>query len=324
MTTGIWSELLDGAHVDDATLAVVLQGAGRVEPVTVARRSAQLWARSLKGTSQAGALDAVVATCDLTTLEGVDTPRRVAQLAAKAVRPDPQDPTCPSVAALCVYPDLVADARAALDERGGQAIAVAAVATGFPAGRTSAAIKEAEIEGAVAAGASEIDIVIDRGAFLSGRFGAVLEEIRMAKRACGEAHLKVILETGELGSPAAIYQAALLALCAGPAFIKTSTGKISDGATPLSAYLLCRAVGDFARMVGQTTGRTTGVKAAGGIRSAKDACRYLVMVAETLGVEAVDPSRWRFGASGLLNDVLAQRRHLAQGIYPAPHDLTVA
>jgi deoxyribose-phosphate aldolase len=253
---------------------------------------------------------------DLTTLEGQDTPGKVRALCAKARRPDPSDPTVPAVAAVCVYADLVPVAVPALE---GSGVHVAAVATAFPSGRASLDVKLADTREAVAAGADEIDMVIDRGAFLAGRFAHVFDEIVAVRAACGDAHLKVILETGELVTYDNVRRASWLAMLAGADFIKTSTGKLPVAATLPVTLVMLEAVRDFH----ERTGRRVGVKAAGGIRTAKDAIRYLVLVNETAGEEWLDPELFRFGASSLLNDLLMQRQKLATGRYAGPDYFTL-
>jgi deoxyribose-phosphate aldolase len=253
--------------------------------------------------------------CDLTTLEGMDTPRKIAQLAAKAIRPDPSDPTIPSVAALCVYPNMVPHAAAALGDSG---VRIAAVATYFPSGQGPLAVKLADTKWAVAEGADEIDMVIDRGAFLSGDFLKVYDEIVAVKEACGPAHLKVILETGELATYDNVRRASMLAMAAGADFIKTSTGKISPAATLPVTLVMLEAIREFQTM----TGQRIGMKPAGGIRTAKDAIKYLVMLSETLGTDWMTPTMFRFGASSLGNDVLMQIRWLREGRYQSPDYFT--
>ncbi|MBN9618395.1 MAG: deoxyribose-phosphate aldolase, partial [Actinobacteria bacterium] len=235
---------------------------------------------------------------------------------AKARRPDPSDPTVPAVAAVCVYPDLVATAVEAL---GDSSVAVASVATAFPSGRAALATKLQDVRDAVAAGAGEIDMVIDRGAFLAGRYLQVFEEIVATKAECGDAHLKVILETGELATLDNVRRASWLALLAGGDFIKTSTGKISPAATPPVALVMLEAARDFR----DRSGDLRGVKLAGGIRASKEAVRYLVMVNETAGPDWLTPDLFRFGASSLLNDLLLQRHKLATGAYDGPDYVTV-
>jgi deoxyribose-phosphate aldolase len=253
---------------------------------------------------------------DLTTLEGKDTPGKVRALCAKAIHPAPGDPTIPSVAAICVYPALVAEARDALR---GSAVHVASVATGFPSGQTFLDLKLAETRAAVDAGADEIDMVIDRGAFLSGDYRTVFDEIVAVKDACGAAHLKVILETGELGTYDEVRRASVLAMAAGADFIKTSTGKVTPAATLPVTLVMLEAIRDFER----ATGRAVGMKPAGGIRTAKEAVQYLVVLYETLGPRWMTPERFRFGASSLLNDVLMQIDKERTGAYADPDDFTL-
>jgi deoxyribose-phosphate aldolase len=252
---------------------------------------------------------------DLTTLEGMDSPGKVRHLCSKAARPLPARDDVPSCAAVCVYPDLVKVAAGAV---AGTGVKVASVATGFPSGRTDLRTKRREVELAVRAGATEIDMVIDRGAFLGGRFRAVLDEVRAVKDACGDAHLKVILETGELQTYDNVRLASQLAIEGGADFIKTSTGKVSPASTRPVVLLMLEVVRDHFLQ----TGRKVGVKAAGGIRSAKDALRYLVLVNETCGDQWMTPELFRFGASSLLNDVLMQLERLRTGSYQRPTDFS--
>jgi deoxyribose-phosphate aldolase len=292
----------------ESALRGFLHGLPGVDQVGAEKRVATLCTRSIKQASKGFALDLAIRMVDLTTLEGADTPGKVRSLCAKAMRPDPSDPGVPPVAAVCVYPDLVATAVEALQ---GSGIHVASVATAFPSGRSSLEIKLIETRDAVAAGADEVDMVIDRGAFLSGRYGQVLDEIVAVKDACGDAHLKVILETGELATYDNVRRASWLALAGGGDFIKTSTGKVSPASTLPVTMIMLEAVRDFA----QLTGEIRGVKSAGGIRTAKDAVRYLVLVHEVAGAEWLRPDRYRFGASSLLNDLLMQVRKQASGHY---------
>jgi deoxyribose-phosphate aldolase len=279
-------------------------------------RAAGLATRSIKTTAKAWAIDTAITMVDLTTLEGADTPGKVRSLCAKAMRPDPSDASVPSVAAVCVYPDLVATAVAALR---GSSVQIASVATAFPSGRASLETKLHDVRDAVAAGATEIDMVIDRGAFLAGHYLQVFDEIIATKEACGDAHLKVILETGELATLDNARRASWLALLAGGDFIKTSTGKVTPAATPPVALVMLQAVRDFADL----TGDVRGVKLAGGIRTSKEAVRYLVMVNEVAGEQWLDPHLFRFGASSLLNDLLQQRHKMATGAYDGPDYVTV-
>jgi deoxyribose-phosphate aldolase len=289
---------------------------GSVDQVAVEERAATLAKRSIKRDAKLWALDLAVRTMDLTTLEGADTPGKVAALATKAVRPDPVDATVPSVAAVCVYPNLIQTAR---DRVQGSNVLVAAVATGFPSGQYPIEVKLADVRGAVELGADEIDMVIDRGAFLSGRYAKVYDEIVRVKEACGHAHLKVILETGELGTYDNVRRASLLAIAGGADFVKTSTGKVSPAATLPVSLVMLEAIRD----VYEETGRVVGFKAAGGIRVAKQAVQHLVLVHETLGPDWLTPDRLRLGASSLLNDVLMQIRKEKTGAYQSPDYFTV-
>lgn len=257
---------------------------------------------------------------DLTTLEGADTPGKVRALCSKAVRPDPRDLTVPHVGAVCVYNDMVGIARAHLDSIGGESVPVAAVSTAFPSGRASREVKIRDTKDAIELGASEIDMVIDRGAFLSGRIGEVYEEIVAIKAICGDkAHLKVILETGELVTLDNVRKASYLAMVAGADFIKTSTGKVTPAATAPVVLVMLEAVRDYFA----TTGNRIGVKPAGGIRTTKDAIKQLVLVNEIAGPEWLDPSLFRIGASALLNDLLMQRMKMATGRYSSSNYVTV-
>jgi deoxyribose-phosphate aldolase len=300
----------------DTSLARFLASLPGVDRVGVEARAATLATRSIKQDTKRAAVDLAIATMDLTTLEGADTPRRVRSLCARALRPDPSDPSVPHVAAVCVYPDMV---TTAVDALAGSDVRVAAVATAFPSGRASLAVKLADTRDALAAGATEIDMVIDRGAFLSGRYGKVFEEIVAVKEMCGDAHLKVILETGELATYDNVRRASWLALIAGGDVIKTSTGKVSPAATHPVALVMLEAVRDFAAM----TGEARGVKVAGGIRTTKDAIRHLVLVNETLGGAWLTPERYRIGASSLLTDLLLQRQKFTSGVYGTPTRVTL-
>ncbi|MDX2973822.1 deoxyribose-phosphate aldolase [Kribbella solani] len=293
-----------------------LLGLPGVDQVGAEARAATLSTRSIKTSAKQYALDLAIQMIDLTTLEGQDTPGKVRALCAKAKRPDPADPTAPRVAAVCVYPDLVATAKRELQ---GSGINVASVATAFPSGRSSLAIKVQDTKNAVADGADEVDMVIDRGAFLSGRYAMVFDEIAAIREAAGDAHLKVILETGELVTYDNVRRASWLAMLAGADFIKTSTGKVSPAATLPVTLVMLEAVRDYH----EATGLHIGVKPAGGIRTAKDAIKYLVTVNETAGPDWLDPELFRFGASSLLNDLLMQRTKLATGHYPGPDYFTL-
>ena len=281
---------------------------GSIDAVALEERAASLAKRSIKRDAKVWALELAIRTTDLTTLEGSDTPGKVAALSSKAIRPDPSDPTIPSVAAVCVYPNLIQTAKQRLR---GTGIKVAAVATGFPSGQYPTPIKVADVRSAVELGADEIDMVIDRGAFLSGRYAKVYDEVVQVKEACGDAHLKVILETGELGTYDNVRRATLLAIAGGADFVKTSTGKINPAATLPVALCMLEAVRD----VYDQTGRRVGFKAAGGIRQAKQAVQHLVLVHETLGREWLTPELYRIGASSLLNDILMQLRKERTGAY---------
>jgi deoxyribose-phosphate aldolase len=305
----------------EASLRRFLHGLPGVDAVGAEARAAMLGTRSIKTTSKAWALDLAIRMIDLTTLEGADTPGKVRALAAKARRPDPADPSCPHVATVCVYPDRVPDAVEVLK---GSGVHVASVATAFPSGRAGLDVKLADTRDAVAAGADEIDMVIDRGAFLAGNYQKVYEEIAAIKDACGSAggtpaHLKVILETGELVTYDNVRRASWLAMLAGGDFIKTSTGKIQPAATLPVTLVMLEAVRDFRA----ATGHQVGMKPAGGIRTAKDAIKYLVMVNETCGEDWLSPDWFRFGASTLLNDVLMQRTKMATGRYSGPDYFTL-
>ncbi len=309
---GVSTETVTGA----AELRAFLHGLPGVDRVGAEERAARLAGRSIKTSAKAAAIDLAISMVDLTTLEGADTPGKVRALCAKAARPDPDDPGVPRVAAVCVYPDLVDVAVRALD---GTGIGVASVATSFPSGRAPLEAKLADTRAAVAAGAAEIDMVIDRGAFLAGDYAKVADEIAAVKEACGSAHLKVILETGELATLDNVRRASWLAMRAGGDFIKTSTGKVSPAATLPVTLVMLEAVRDFRA----ATGRQVGVKPAGGIRTTKDAIKYLVLVNETAGPDWLAPEWFRLGASSVLNDLLMQRRKLATGVYSGPDYFTL-
>jgi deoxyribose-phosphate aldolase len=289
---------------------------GSVDAVALEARAAELAKRSIKRESKLFALELAIRMMDLTTLEGADTPGKVRALCTKAMHPDPSEPAIPSVAAVCVYPNLVGVARRTLQ---GSGVKVASVATAFPSGQAPIEVKLQDVRAAVAAGANEIDMVIDRGAFLSGRIGQVYEEVVAVKEACGDAHLKVILETGELGTYDAVRKASLVAIAGGADFIKTSTGKVTPAATlPVTLCML-----EVIRDVHDETGLEIGMKPAGGIRTAKQAIQYLCVLHETLGVDWLTPDLFRFGASSLLNDVLLQIRKQRTGIYRSPDEFTL-
>lgn len=310
------NELIRAWDARPGSLGSMLGRVTAVDQVGVEARADALRRRSIKRESKLWALDLAIRMVDLTTLEGKDTPGKVRALCAKAVHPKPGDPSIPSVAAVCIYPALVAEAKDALR---GSSVKVASVATGFPSGQTFAALKVEETKMAVAAGADEVDMVIDRGAFLRGDYRAVFDEIVAVKEACGSAHLKVILETGELGTYDNVRRASILAMAAGADFIKTSTGKISPAATLPVTLVMLEAIRDFER----ATGRAVGMKPAGGIRTAKEAIAYLVVLYETLGPRWMTPERFRFGASSLLNDLLMQIEWLRTGRYQNPDHFSI-
>jgi deoxyribose-phosphate aldolase len=315
-TTTTGRDTLADVSASAASLRRFLHGLPGVDQVGAEQRAAMLASRSIKTDAKRQAIDLAISMIDLTTLEGMDTAGKVRSLCAKARHPDPGEPSCPQVAAICVYPDMVPLVVAELK---GSGIHTASVASGFPSGRTSLDIKLADTKNAVAAGADEVDMVIDRGAFLSGNYLKVYEQIAAIKAAAGKAHLKVILETGELVTYDNVRRASWLAMLAGGDFIKTSTGKVAPAATLPVTMVMLEAVRDF-RIA---TGRQVGVKPAGGIRTSKDAIRYLVTVNETAGPDWLDPDWFRFGASSLLNDLLQQRQRMATGHYSGPDYVTV-
>jgi deoxyribose-phosphate aldolase len=314
-------ENLVGSRITNQSLRRWLHSLPGVDKVGLEARAAALGTRSIKTSSKAWALDQAIRMMDLTTLEGMDTPQRVRSLCLKALTPDPTDLSTPRPAAICVYGDMVPYAKAALGDSG---IYVAAVATAFPSGRASVKVKLQDTKDAVSAGADEIDMVIDRGAFLSGNYLEVYKQIVAVKEACKRkdgsyAHLKVILETGELQTYDNIRRASYLAMLAGGDFIKTSTGKVTVNATIPITLLMLQAVRDWY----DQTGELIGVKPAGGIKTAKDAVKYLVVVKEVAGDQWLTPDLFRFGASSLLNDVLMQRQKLKTGNYSGPDYVTV-
>ena len=309
--------LVDGS---EASLKNYLGSLSGVDQVGADERAAMLATRSIKTTSKRWAIDMAISMVDLTTLEGADTPGKVQALCTKAVRPDPTDSSVPSVGAICVYNDMVAIARKHLDLVGGAHVGVAAVSTAFPSGRASMPVKIQDTRDALDAGASEIDMVIDRGAFLSGDYIGVFNEIVQIRELCGtRAHLKVIFETGELVTYDNVRKASFLAMAAGADFIKTSTGKIAPAATAPVVLVMLEAVRDFYQM----TQTRIGVKPAGGIRNTKDAIKQLVLVNEIAGPEWLTPSLFRIGASALLNDLLMQRMKLDDGYYASPAYVTI-
>jgi deoxyribose-phosphate aldolase len=314
-TTTLPAHLAD-ATADETSLRRFLLGLPGVDPVGLEMRAAGLATRSIKRASKLVALDLAISMVDLTTLEGADTSGKVRNLARKAMLPDPDYPDTPHTAAICVYPDMVPTAVAELK---GSGVKVASVASAFPSGRSSLEVKLADTKIAVDAGADEIDMVIDRGAFLAGDYGTVFEQILAIKEACGNARLKVILETGELATYDNVRRASWLALLAGADFIKTSTGKISPAATLPVVHVMLQAVKDWKAQ----TGEQRAVKPAGGIRTAKDAIRYLVAVNEVAGPDWLDPYYFRFGASSVLNDLIMQRRAQLDGHYSGADYVTV-
>jgi deoxyribose-phosphate aldolase len=320
MTATLAAGLGDAVR-DEGSLRRFLDALPGVDPVALEQRAAGLATRSIKKQSKLTAIDLAISMVDLTTLEGADTPGKVRNLVRKALAPDPERPDTPRVAAICIYPDLVPVAAEALagSEQTGTKINIASVATSFPSGRAETAVKIADVRTAVEAGADEIDMVIDRGAFLSGRYGKVYDEIVAVKQACGDARLKVILETGELSTYDNVRRASWLALLAGGDFIKTSTGKVSPAATLPVTHVMLQAVRDWKRL----TGEQRAVKPAGGIRTSKDAIRYLVAVREVAGPEWLDPHWFRFGASSVLNDLIMQRRTHLDGHYWGADYVTV-
>ena len=309
--------LVDGS---ESSLKKYLGSLSGVDQVGADERAAMLATRSIKTTSKRWAIDTAISMVDLTTLEGADTPGKVQALCTKAVRPDPTNSSVPSVGAVCVYNDMVAVARKHLDLVGGAHVGVAAVSTAFPSGRASMPVKIQDTRDALDAGASEIDMVIDRGAFLSGDYIGVFNEIVQIRELCGtRAHLKVIFETGELVTYDNVRKASFLAMAAGADFIKTSTGKVVPAATAPVVLVMLEAVRDFYQM----TQTRIGVKPAGGIRNTKDAIKQLVLVNEIAGPEWLTPSLFRIGASALLNDLLMQRMKMDDGYYASPAYVTI-
>jgi deoxyribose-phosphate aldolase len=287
-----------------------------VDAVGLQERAASLAKRSIKKDAKRWALDLAIRSIDLTTLEGADTTGKVVALCAKAVRPQPADPSIPSVAAVCLYPQLI---PVAAEQLAGTGVHVASVAGAFPAGLGPLDARLREIAEVVELGADEVDIVLNRSHFLGGRYAAAFEELVEAREAAGSAHLKVILETGELGSYDRVRQASMLAMASGADFIKTSTGKVGTNATLPVALCMLEAARDFHRQ----TGIAVGVKVAGGVRTAKQAIQYLTLVHETLGSAWLTPDRFRIGASSLLNDVLMQLDKERTGRYQGPDYFTI-
>ncbi|MCG3173454.1 MAG: Deoxyribose-phosphate aldolase [Myxococcota bacterium] len=282
-----------------------------VDKTGIETRAAAFTKRSIKAGSKLQGLKLAVSMMDLTTLEGADSPGKVSAMCQKAMHPNPADPDVPSTAAVCVYPNLVPVAAQALK---GSGVKVAAVATAFPSGHSPLPLKLDEVRRTVEMGADEIDMVIDRGAMLAGDYAKVFDEIAQTREACGQAHLKVILETGELGDFDTVRHASDIAMAAGADFIKTSTGKIPSAASIPVTLVMLEAIRDHYR----ATGKMIGMKPAGGIRTAKQALHYLVMVKETMGDAWLSPNWFRFGASTLLNDVLMQIEWLKSGRYQSP------
>jgi len=287
---------------------------GPVDQIGIEERVAKYTTRSIKKNAKLWGLKAAVSMVDLTTLEGKDTPGKVASLCQKALRPH-EDPAIPQVAAVCVYPAMVRHARRALGED--TAVRIASVATAFPSGQAPLRTRLAEVKGAVADGADEIDMVINRGAFLAGEFAEVQDEIAAVLQACGDATLKVILEVSELETYDNIRAASFIAMrVLRPGdFIKTSTGKTTLNATLGNNQVMLEAIRDFYL----DTGTPIAMKPAGGIRTAKQALQFLIAVKETLGDEWLNNTRYRFGASSLLNDLLRQLEKERTGAYQAPY-----
>ena len=286
-----------------------------VDRVAIEERVSALAKRSLKKGAKVAGLKLTVSMIDLTTLEGKDTPGKVRALCAKARTPSLADSTIPACAAICVYPNQVVTAKAAL---AGSHVKVASVATAFPSGQSPLDIKLDDVRRAVEFGADEIDMVIDRGAMLMGEYAKVFDEIAATKEACGPAHLKVILETGELGTYDTVRRASEIAIAAGGDFIKTSTGKVQPAATPAVTLVMLEVIRDHF----YATGKMIGMKPAGGVRTSKQALHYLVLVKETLGDAWLSPDWFRFGASALLNDVLMQLEKERTGNYAAAEDFS--
>ena len=279
-----------------------------IDAVATEEKIARLTKRSIKNDSKMFALKLAISMMDLTTLEAKDTPGKVRQLCAKAIRPYEAMPDLPSAAAVCVYPNMVRVAKEALGNSG---VKVAAVATAFPSGMSSRKVKIDETKYAVNEGADEIDMVISRGYFLAGEYNFVFDEIAAVKEACGNAHLKVILETGELSTYDNVRLASDIAMYAGADFIKTSTGKVQPAATLPVTLVMLEAIRDFY----YKEGKMIGMKPAGGISTAKLAIQYLVVLRETLGEAWMNPDYFRFGASSLANDLLMQIVKGETGVY---------
>jgi len=295
-----WSDVLESVYDS------------KIDSIGLNERVASLATRSIKKDSKLQALNLIVSMCDLTTLEGEDTEGKISQMAAKAIKPDPSDKSIPSVAAVCVYPSLVGPIKEKVMHSN---VKVASVSSYFPSGQVPMESKLLDTKYAIDSGADEIDIVINRKAFLEGDYRKVYDEIVALKELCGDVHLKTIIEVGDLKTYENIRKASLISLAAGSDFIKTSTGKLSVGSSRQACYVMAKAVLDFYHM----TGIKAGIKVAGGIRDAKDAIRYLVIVNEEMGVDWLRPDMFRFGASSLLDDVLKQIRKLKTGAYQASY-----
>ena len=284
----------------------------RIDSVGLNERVDSLATRSIKKESKLEALNMIVSMCDLTTLEGEDTEGKVSQMVAKAIIPNPNDLDIKNVAAVCVYPSLVSIAK---EKIGNSSVKVAAVSSYFPSGQVPMESKLLDSKYASDSGADEIDIVINRKAFLEGDYRKVYDEILALKEVCGDVHLKTILEVGDLRTYENIRKASLISLAAGSDFIKTSTGKLSVGSSRQACYVMAKVVLDFKNL----SGVSAGIKVAGGIRDAKDAIRYLVLIKEEMGNEWLTPDLFRFGASSLLDDVLKQIKKLKTGAYQASY-----
>jgi deoxyribose-phosphate aldolase len=295
-----WSDVLESVYDS------------KIDSIGLNERVASLATRSIKKDSKLQALNLIVSMCDLTTLEGEDTEGKISQMAAKAIKPDPSDKSIPSAAAVCVYPSLVGPIKEKVMHSD---VKVASVSSYFPSGQVPMESKLLDTKYAIDSGADEIDIVINRKAFLEGDYRKVYDEIVALKELCGDVHLKTIIEVGDLKTYENIRKASLISLAAGSDFIKTSTGKLSVGSSRQACYVMSKAVLDFYHM----TGIKAGIKVAGGIRDAKDAIRYLVIVNEEMGVDWLSPDMFRFGASSLLDDVLKQIRKLKTGAYQASY-----
>ena len=295
-----WSDVLESVYDS------------KIDSIGLNERVASLATRSIKKDSKLQALNLIVSMCDLTTLEGEDTEGKISQMAAKAIKPDPSDKSIPSAAAVCVYPSLVGPIKEKVMHSD---VKVASVSSYFPSGQVPMESKLLDTKYAIDSGADEIDIVINRKAFLEGEYRKVYDEIVALKELCGNVHLKTIIEVGDLKTYENIRKASLISLAAGSDFIKTSTGKLSVGSSRQACYVMSKAVLDFYHM----TGIKAGIKVAGGIRDAKDAIRYLVIVNEEMGVDWLSPDMFRFGASSLLDDVLKQIRKLKTGAYQASY-----